>query len=114
MQLKRCQARLHASRMTGSCGRRCWQEEYDKLSLQIQHYYASRKQLLEQRKRKGAGALRRGSGCSWNIVTCGMASSLPNATGVACWPASPGDAQEPDHEDRPLAVFLCMRSKGEK
>ena len=28
------------------------QEEYDKLSLQIQHYYANRKQLLEQRKRK--------------------------------------------------------------
>ena len=51
MQLKRAQARLHKQD-----DRELWQallqEEYDKLSLQIQHYYANRKQLLEQRKRK--------------------------------------------------------------
>ena len=50
MQLKRAQARLHRGE-----DRERWQallqEEYDKLSLQIQHYYASRKSLLEQRKR---------------------------------------------------------------
>ena len=51
MQLKRAQARLRKAE-----DRELWQallqEEYDKLSLQIQHYYASRKLLLEQRKRK--------------------------------------------------------------
>ncbi|MGY6039173.1 fatty acid desaturase [Aeromonas sp. AE23HZ002T15] len=51
MQLKRAQARLHKQD-----DRELWQallqEEYDKLSQQIQHYYASRKHLLEQRKRK--------------------------------------------------------------
>jgi stearoyl-CoA desaturase (delta-9 desaturase) len=50
MQLKRAQARVHKQD-----DRERWQallqEEYDKLSLQIQHYYASRKSLLEQRKR---------------------------------------------------------------
>ena len=51
MQLKRAKARLHQGD-----DRELWQallqEEYDKLSLQIQHYYHSRKRLLEQRKRK--------------------------------------------------------------
>ncbi|MNP35609.1 hypothetical protein D3C76_1289500 [compost metagenome] len=51
MQLKRAQAKLRKEE-----DRELWQallqEEYDKLSLQIQHYYASRKLLLEQRKRK--------------------------------------------------------------
>jgi stearoyl-CoA desaturase (delta-9 desaturase) len=51
MQLKRAQAKLRKQE-----DRELWQallqEEYDKLSQQLQHYYASRKRLLEQRKRK--------------------------------------------------------------
>ena len=51
MQLKRAQARLRKQE-----DRELWQallqEEYDKLSQQLQHYYASRKRLLELRKRK--------------------------------------------------------------
>ncbi|MFM5502246.1 fatty acid desaturase [Aeromonas veronii] len=51
MQLKRAQAKLRKQE-----DRELWQallqEEYDKLSQQLQHYYASRKRLLELRKRK--------------------------------------------------------------
>lgn len=51
MQLKRAQARL-----VKQDDRELWQallqEEYAKLSQQLQHYYASRKRLLELRKRK--------------------------------------------------------------
>ncbi|KAL8188430.1 UNVERIFIED_CONTAM: hypothetical protein K2H54_000302 [Gekko kuhli] len=51
MQLKRAQAKLRKQD-----DRELWQallqEEYDKLNQQLQHYYASRKRLLEQRKRK--------------------------------------------------------------
>jgi len=50
MQLKRAQAKLRKQE-----DRELWQallqEEYDKLSQQLQHYYASRKRLLELRKR---------------------------------------------------------------
>ena len=51
MQLKRAQAKLRKQD-----DRELWQallqEEYDKLNQQLQHYYASRKRLREQRKRK--------------------------------------------------------------
>ena len=93
------------SRMTGELWQALLQEEYDKLSQQIQHYYASRKTAGAARA-QGPGALRQVSGCSWNIARCGTASSLPSATGAASWPASPETLRIQDQEDRQLAVFL--------
>lgn len=111
MQLKRAQARLHKQD-----DRELWQallqEEYDKLSLQIQHYYANRKQLLEQRKRKALARYDRLK-LQLEYRNLRMASSLPNATGVACWPASPETLRSPDQEDRLLAVFLYAPQRRE-
>jgi stearoyl-CoA desaturase (Delta-9 desaturase) len=51
MQLKRAHAKLQ-KRDDMEMWQTLLQEEYDKLSQQLQNYYASRKRLLEERKRK--------------------------------------------------------------